>query len=44
MLRFLDNVRDHQSKMVEELGDKWSGDENGPPIVVHCSSGIGSGM
>lgn len=27
--------------MVEQLGDKWSGDYLGPPIVVHCSAGVG---
>jgi tyrosine-protein phosphatase non-receptor type 9 len=41
MLDFLDRVRQQQSKMVMTLGDTWAGHPRGPPIVVHCSAGIG---
>jgi tyrosine-protein phosphatase non-receptor type 9 len=41
MLNFLQRVRDQQSKMVKSLGDTWAGHPRGPPIVVHCSAGIG---
>lgn len=27
--------------MVVALGDTWAGHPRGPPIVVHCSAGIG---
>lgn len=27
--------------MVTALGDTWAGHPRGPPIVVHCSAGIG---
>lgn len=27
--------------MVNALGDTWAGHPRGPPIVVHCSAGIG---
>lgn len=40
MLEFLDRVRDQQANMVTALGD-WTGHPKGPPIVVHCSAGIG---
>lgn len=41
MLEFLERVRRQQSAMVSELGDTWAGHPRGPPIVVHCSAGIG---
>ncbi|XP_069682518.1 tyrosine-protein phosphatase non-receptor type 9 isoform X3 [Periplaneta americana] len=41
MLDFLERVRQQQSKMVATLGDTWAGHPRGPPIVVHCSAGIG---
>lgn len=41
MINFLQNVREQQAKMVKELGDTWAGHPRGPPIVVHCSAGIG---
>eukprot|EP00088_Acartia_fossae_P011242 TRINITY_DN15652_c0_g1_i1.p1 TRINITY_DN15652_c0_g1~~TRINITY_DN15652_c0_g1_i1.p1 ORF type:complete len:612 (-),score=68.64 TRINITY_DN15652_c0_g1_i1:409-2019(-) len=40
MLQFLQCVRERQSEMVAAL-DNWSGHPLGPPIVVHCSAGIG---
>lgn len=41
MLDFRDKVRDQQSKGVSSLGQLWQGHALGPPIVVHCSAGIG---
>ena len=41
MLNFLQSVRDKQAQMVKSLGDLWAGHPRGPPIVVHCSAGIG---
>ncbi|XP_072390947.1 tyrosine-protein phosphatase non-receptor type 9 [Diabrotica undecimpunctata] len=41
MLEFLERVRRKQASMVVELGDTWAGHPRGPPIVVHCSAGIG---
>lgn len=41
MLNFLQKVREQQAQMVRELGDAWTGHPKGPPIVVHCSAGIG---
>lgn len=41
MLDFLEKVRQQQAKMVARLGDTWAGHPRGPPIVVHCSAGIG---
>ncbi|XP_041980449.1 tyrosine-protein phosphatase non-receptor type 9-like [Aricia agestis] len=41
VLRFLALVRRAQAKARTELGDAWAGHSRGPPIVVHCSAGIG---
>ncbi|XP_050299901.1 tyrosine-protein phosphatase non-receptor type 9 isoform X2 [Anthonomus grandis grandis] len=41
MLEFLERVRRQQAAMVNNLGDTWAGHPRGPPIVVHCSAGIG---
>ncbi|GFT97386.1 tyrosine-protein phosphatase non-receptor type 9 [Nephila pilipes] len=41
MLGFRDKVRDKQKDHLACMVDKWSGHPNGPPIVVHCSAGIG---
>ncbi|XP_047737054.1 tyrosine-protein phosphatase non-receptor type 9 isoform X4 [Hyalella azteca] len=41
MLDFLVRVREAQASRTEELGPIWRGHELGPPIVVHCSAGIG---
>lgn len=41
MLTFLQRVRDQQATMVKALGSSWNGHPRGPPIVVHCSAGIG---
>lgn len=40
-LRFLAGVRAAQASAVKALGDTWAGHTRGPPIVVHCSAGIG---
>ncbi|XP_022904212.2 tyrosine-protein phosphatase non-receptor type 9 isoform X1 [Onthophagus taurus] len=41
MLEFLEKVRRQQTVMVTALGDTWAGHPRGPPIIVHCSAGIG---
>lgn len=41
MLEFLQRMRDMQSSLVTAMGDTWTGHPLGPPIVVHCSAGIG---
>jgi len=41
MLNFLQKVREKQAQLVQGLGDTWAGHPRGPPIVVHCSAGIG---
>ncbi|XP_017063998.1 tyrosine-protein phosphatase non-receptor type 9 isoform X2 [Drosophila eugracilis] len=41
MLNFLQKVREKQAQLVAGLGDTWAGHARGPPIVVHCSAGIG---
>ncbi|GFR13156.1 tyrosine-protein phosphatase non-receptor type 9, partial [Trichonephila clavata] len=41
MLGFRDKVKDKQKDHVTSMGDKWNGHPNGPPIVVHCSAGVG---
>lgn len=41
MLEFLQRMRDMQTSLVTALGDTWTGHPLGPPIIVHCSAGIG---
>ncbi|KAJ0175065.1 hypothetical protein K1T71_009206 [Dendrolimus kikuchii] len=41
VLRFLHRVRRAQHAALADLGDAWAGHSRGPPIVVHCSAGIG---
>jgi len=41
MIEFLERVRKQQALMVSAMGDTWAGHPRGPPIVVHCSAGIG---
>lgn len=41
MINFLQNVREQQAQMVKDLGSLCKGHPKGPPIVVHCSAGIG---
>ncbi|XP_073435595.1 snurportin-1 isoform X3 [Dendrobates tinctorius] len=41
LIHFRDNVKKEQKRLVNELGNQWKGPAGGPPIVVHCSAGIG---
>lgn len=41
LLQFLSLVRQQQHKLLASRGDTWAGHPRGPPIVVHCSAGIG---
>ncbi|KAF8781645.1 Tyrosine-protein phosphatase non-receptor type 9 like protein [Argiope bruennichi] len=41
MLDFRDKVRRKQAEAVQMIGAHWQGHPLGPPIVVHCSAGIG---
>lgn len=41
MLGFLQLVRSSQERLTSGLGDTWAGHSRGPPVVVHCSAGIG---
>ncbi|XP_031789577.1 tyrosine-protein phosphatase non-receptor type 9 [Nasonia vitripennis] len=41
LLQFLSLVRQQQNKLLASRGDTWAGHLRGPPIVVHCSAGIG---
>ena len=40
-LDFLFKVRALQASATKEMGSEWAGHPLGPPIVVHCSAGIG---
>nr|XP_037268244.1 tyrosine-protein phosphatase non-receptor type 9-like isoform X1 [Rhipicephalus microplus] len=41
MLAFRGVVREKQAQAVASMEPKWDGHPLGPPIVVHCSAGIG---
>lgn len=41
LLQFLSLVRQQQNKLLVNRGDTWAGHPRGPPIVVHCSAGVG---
>ncbi|CAG5957646.1 unnamed protein product [Menidia menidia] len=41
LIDFLGAVKKQQRKMVKALGLQWTGHPLGPPMVVHCSAGIG---
>ncbi|XP_044160405.1 tyrosine-protein phosphatase non-receptor type 9-like isoform X2 [Bufo gargarizans] len=41
MLDFRAQVKQHQAMAVQALGSEWAGHPAGPPIVIHCSAGIG---
>lgn len=41
MLDFRDKVREKQFQAVADMSAHWQGHPLGPPILVHCSAGIG---
>lgn len=41
MLEFRGKVREYQTRATQSMGALWTGHPNGPPIIVHCSAGIG---
>ncbi|XP_020786217.1 tyrosine-protein phosphatase non-receptor type 9 isoform X1 [Boleophthalmus pectinirostris] len=41
MLDFREHVIQRQKTAVQNLGTSWNGRPEGPPVVVHCSAGIG---
>lgn len=41
LIHFRDAVKKEQRRLVNEIGNQWKGPSGGPPIVVHCSAGIG---
>ncbi|KAK7891790.1 hypothetical protein WMY93_023753 [Mugilogobius chulae] len=41
LIDFLNAVKKQQKKTVKALGQQWTGHALGPPMVVHCSAGIG---
>ncbi|KAJ8262407.1 hypothetical protein GJAV_G00166120 [Gymnothorax javanicus] len=41
MLDFRAQVMQHQETALRAMGSDWCGPPGGPPVVVHCSAGIG---
>uniref|UniRef100_A0A8B9K3S0 Tyrosine-protein phosphatase non-receptor type 9 n=1 Tax=Astyanax mexicanus TaxID=7994 RepID=A0A8B9K3S0_ASTMX len=41
LLDFLGAVKRQQKRAVKAMGSQWRGHPLGPPMVVHCSAGIG---
>lgn len=41
MLDFREHVLQRRDAAVQSLGTSWTGPPGGPPVVVHCSAGIG---
>lgn len=41
LIDFLGAVKRQQRKMVRAVSSQWMGHPLGPPMVVHCSAGIG---
>ncbi|XP_040043220.2 tyrosine-protein phosphatase non-receptor type 9 isoform X1 [Gasterosteus aculeatus] len=41
MLDFREHVLQRREAAVKSLGSSWTGPPGGPPVVVHCSAGIG---
>ncbi|KAM9792485.1 tyrosine-protein phosphatase non-receptor type 9 [Neosynchiropus ocellatus] len=41
MLDFREHVLQRRDAAVKSLGSSWTGPPGGPPVIVHCSAGIG---
>lgn len=41
MLDFREHVLRTSKAAVHNLGPSWRGPPGGPPVIVHCSAGIG---
>lgn len=41
LIDFLGAVKQQQRVAISALGPRYKGHQGGPPIVVHCSAGIG---
>ncbi|XP_036390945.1 tyrosine-protein phosphatase non-receptor type 9 [Megalops cyprinoides] len=41
LIDFLGAVKMQQRKALKAMGPQWKGHHGGPPMVVHCSAGIG---
>uniref|UniRef100_A0A3B3UXY6 protein-tyrosine-phosphatase n=1 Tax=Poecilia latipinna TaxID=48699 RepID=A0A3B3UXY6_9TELE len=41
MLDFREHVLERRKAAAQSLGSSWRGPPGGPPVVVHCSAGIG---
>ncbi|XP_035274174.1 tyrosine-protein phosphatase non-receptor type 9-like [Anguilla anguilla] len=41
LLEFRAQVRQHQETAFQAVSASWTGSPGGPPVVVHCSAGIG---
>ncbi|KAG7461665.1 hypothetical protein MATL_G00193490 [Megalops atlanticus] len=41
MLDFRAQVKQHQEAAFQAISSDWTGPPGGPPVVVHCSAGIG---
>ncbi|XP_038157584.1 tyrosine-protein phosphatase non-receptor type 9 [Cyprinodon tularosa] len=41
MLDFREHVLEKRKSAVQSLGSSWRGPPGGPPVIVHCSAGIG---
>uniref|UniRef100_A0A8C5Q3W7 Tyrosine-protein phosphatase non-receptor type 9 n=1 Tax=Leptobrachium leishanense TaxID=445787 RepID=A0A8C5Q3W7_9ANUR len=41
LIQFREVVKKEQRRLVHDLGMLWKGPPGGPPMVVHCSAGIG---
>ncbi|KAM8841848.1 tyrosine-protein phosphatase non-receptor type 9 [Synchiropus picturatus] len=41
MLDFREHVLQRRDAAVKSLGSSWTGPAGGPPVIVHCSAGIG---
>jgi protein tyrosine phosphatase len=41
VLSYVKVLKKTQAEMLKELGDSWTGNSWGPPIVAHCCAGLG---